>query len=40
MPYIVDLEQIRGIDTEYVSKFLIYSQHLEMQMYHLKEFFI
>ena len=37
MPYIVDLEQIRGNDTDYVSKVLIYSQHLEMQMYYLDE---
>ena len=38
MPYIVDLEKIRGSDTvNYVSKLLIYSQHLEMQMYYIDE---
>jgi len=39
MPYIVDLEKIRGNDTQtdYVSKLLIYSQHLEMQMYYIDE---
>jgi hypothetical protein len=39
MPYIVDLEKIRGDDTQpdYVSKLLIYSQHLEMQMYYIDE---
>ena len=37
MPYIVDLEEIRGNETDYVSKMLIYSQHLEMQMYYLDE---
>ena len=36
IPYIVDLEKIRGNSTDdYVSKVLIYSQHLEMQMYYL-----
>ena len=38
MPYIVDLERIRGEDSiDYVSKVLIYSQHLEMQMYYIDE---
>ena len=38
MPYIVDLEKIRGTsDPDYVSKLLIYSQHLEMQMYYIDE---
>ena len=36
MPYIVDLELIRGDSAEdYVSKILIYSRYLEMQMYYL-----
>ena len=38
IPYIVDLEEIRkGSQTQedYISKILIYSQHLEMQMYYL-----
>ena len=37
MPYILDLESIRGDDTkpDYVSKVLFYSKHLEMQMYYL-----
>ena len=35
MPYIVDLKKVRGDSTDYVSKLLIYSQHLEMQMYYL-----
>ena len=37
MPYILDLESIRGDETkpDYVSKVLIYSKHLEMQMYYL-----
>ena len=34
IPYILDLEKLRGnSQTDYVSKILIYSQHLEMQMY-------
>ena len=37
MPYIVDLEKIRGEGDNYVSKLLIYSQHLEMQMYYIDE---
>ena len=41
MPYIVDLEKIRNkvddADVNYVSKVLIYSQHLEMQMYYIDE---
>ena len=36
IPYIIDLETIRGnSENDYVSKILIYSQHLEMQMYYL-----
>ena len=36
MPYIIDLERIRPTDEgDYISKILIYSQHLEMQMYYL-----
>ena len=38
MPYIVDLEKIRKeseAQEDYISKILIYSQHLEMQMYYL-----
>ena len=36
MPYIVDLDLIRGNDTEnYVSKLLIYSKIFDMQMYYL-----
>ena len=36
IPYIIDLETIRGeSETDYISKILIYSQHLEMQMYYL-----
>ena len=39
IPYILDLETIRGDDDpedyDYISKILIYSQHLEMQMYYL-----
>jgi hypothetical protein len=36
IPYIIDLETIRGdSQTDYISKILIYSQHLEMQMYYL-----
>ena len=39
MPYIVDLEKIRGSedDENKISKILIYSQHLEMQMYYLDD---
>ena len=38
MPYIVDLEQIRGnSETDYISKILIYSKYFEMQMYILDE---
>ena len=40
MPYIFDLERIRGdseTDPNYVSKVLVFSQHLEMQMYYLDE---
>ena len=35
MPYTLDLEAIRGEGTDYVSKVLIYSKHLEMQMYYI-----
>ena len=39
MLYILDLTKIRGDDSvpDYVSKVLIYSKHLEMQMYYLNE---
>ena len=39
MSYIVDLGSIRGEEDEVdkVSKLLIYSQHLEMQMYYIDE---
>ena len=38
MPYIVDLELIRGKSKDnYVSKLLLYSRYLEMQMYYLDE---
>ena len=38
IPYIVDLEIIRGnSNTDYISKVLIYSKYLEMQMYYLDE---
>ena len=37
MPYILDLEKIRGPDDIYVSKILLYSRYLEMQMYYLDE---
>ena len=38
IPYIVDLNKIRGSDDgDYVSKMLLYSQHLEMQMYYLDQ---
>ena len=36
IPYIVDVEKIRGNDTsDYVSKILFYSKYLEMQMYYI-----
>ena len=36
IPYIVDVYTLRGDnETEYVSKVLFYSQHLEMQMYYI-----
>lgn len=37
MPYILDLKSIRGDDStpDYVSKVLLYSKHLEMQMYYI-----
>ena len=38
IPYILDLKKLRGNETDpdkYISKILIYSQHLEMQMYYL-----
>ena len=37
MPYIVDLNLIRGETDDYVSKILLYSQYLELQMYYLDE---
>ena len=38
IPYIVDVYTLRGdSDTDYVSKVLFYSQHLEMQMYYIPE---
>ena len=38
MPYILDLDLIRGNNTEdYISKVLIYSRYLEMQMFYLDE---
>ena len=38
IPYILDLETLRGDSfTDYVSKVLIFSQHLEMQMYYIDE---
>ena len=38
VPYIVDLEYLRGTDTtDYVSKVLFYSQFLEMQMYYIDD---
>ena len=38
MPYIVDLNLIRGNSTDnYISKLLIYSRYLEMQIYYLDE---
>ena len=36
IPYICDLERLRNdSESDYISKVLIYSQHLEMQMYYL-----
>ena len=37
IPYIVNLEKIRGNDTsnDYISKILFYSKYLEMQMYYI-----
>ena len=36
IPYIVDVYTLRGdSETDYVSKVLFYSQHLEMQMYYI-----
>ena len=38
IPYIVDVNTLRGTsDTDYVSKVLFFSQHLEMQMYYIAE---
>ena len=38
IPYIVDVYTLRGeSETDYVSKVLFYSQHLEMQMYYIPE---
>ena len=38
IPYIVDVNTLRGeSSTDYVSKVLFYSQHLEMQMYYIPE---
>ena len=38
IPYIVDLEKIRGESiNDYVSKLLIYSQYFEMEMYYIGE---
>ena len=38
MPYILDLELIRGeSEDDYISKVLIFSRYLEMQMYYLDE---
>ena len=38
IPYIVDVYTLRGTsDTDYVSKVLFFSQHLEMQMYYISE---
>ena len=38
IPYIVDVKTLRGdSDTDYVSKVLFYSKHLEMQMYYIPE---
>ena len=35
IPYIVNVETIRGTDENYVSKVLFYSRYLEMQMYYV-----
>ena len=37
MPYILDLKKIRGDDSipDYVSKILLYSRYLEMQLYYI-----
>ena len=37
IPYIVDVEKLRGNDTDknYISKVLFYSKYLEMQMYYI-----
>ena len=39
IPYILDLKKIRGNDTtpDYVSKILLYSKFLEMQMYYISK---
>ena len=37
MPYIIDLEKIRGKEENYISKILIYSRYLNMQMYYIDE---
>ena len=39
MPYIIDLESIRGDDTKenYISKLLIYSRYLNLQMFYIDE---
>ena len=37
MPYIIDLKAIRGSKDNYISKLLLYSRYLEMQMYYLDE---
>ena len=38
MPYIIDLKKIRdGLNGTYISKFLLYSRYLEMQMYYLDD---
>ena len=38
IPYIIDVYILRGAsDTDYVSKVLFYSQHLEMQVYYVQE---
>jgi hypothetical protein len=35
IPYIVNVETLRGTDANYVSKVLFYSRYLEMQMYYV-----
>ena len=35
IPYIVNVETLRGTDENYVSKVLFYSRYLEMQMYYV-----